>query len=149
MNFKKNIIDELKIEKIKVRKADPEKALILESLITNAMAIAKKSNREATNEDVMLAVKKTIKSLTGTLEQINNESPLAKHYIKETELLRTFLPKQIGEEVIANAIRKYIEEIGEPLSIKLMGRIMGKAKAEFGNAADMTVVSKLTREVLK
>ena len=66
---------------------------------------------------------------------------------EEIKIISNFLPKQMSEEEIKNAIDLVIEETNSK-SIKDMGNIMSNLKAKYAGRCDFSVVSKLARERL-
>ena len=71
----------------------------------------------------------------------------AENELKEAEILSKYLPEMASEEEIRAAVKDEISIMGE-VSIRQMGAIIGKMKAEFGNSADGAVMAKIVKEEL-
>lgn len=76
-----------------------------------------------------------------------SRSELAENERKEMAIISTYLPKQVSETDIKEAIYKAIEDLGvnNPSGF---GQVIGAVKKEFGNSADGALVAKLVKEVL-
>lgn len=141
-------IQEMQKEKILTSKTDKGRSLALSMLISTAKKIAKEENRETTEADIVLAAKRGIKSLTSTIEQVK-VGPIVEAYKKDVEIYKEFLPKMIDEDVLGKRIAEIVETIPEEeRTMKSMGRVIGVIKKEYGDAADMSMVSKITKELL-
>ncbi len=66
---------------------------------------------------------------------------------EEIAIIEEFLPRQLSEEEMAQAVREVIAETGAA-GLKDMGRVMGALKARFSGRMDMGRASKLVKERL-
>ena len=66
---------------------------------------------------------------------------------REVEILAGYLPEQVGEEELREAIRELVEAGGlsGPAGI---GRVMGQMMARYRGRADGSVINRLAREIL-
>ena len=76
----------------------------------------------------------------GRLELLESEN-------KEIEIISCFLPKQMTNVEISEAIEKIIKETNAS-SIKDMGNIMANLKKEYAGRCDFSLVAKIAREKL-
>ena len=76
----------------------------------------------------------------GRLELLESEN-------KEIEIISCFLPKQMTNVEISDAIEKIIKETNAS-SIKDMGSLMSKLKRDYAGRCDFSLVAKIAREKL-
>ena len=76
----------------------------------------------------------------GRLELLESEN-------KEIEIISCFLPKQMTNVEISEAIEKIIKETNAS-SIKDMGSLMSKLKKDYAGRCDFSLVAKIAREKL-
>ena len=76
----------------------------------------------------------------GRLELLESEN-------KEIEIISCFLPKQMTNVEISEAIEKIIKETNAS-SIKDMGSLMSKLKSDYAGRCDFSLVAKIAREKL-
>ena len=76
----------------------------------------------------------------GRLELLDSEN-------KEIEIISYFLPKQMTNVEISEAIEKIIKET-DASSIKDMGSLMSKLKKDYAGRCDFSLVAKIAREKL-
>ena len=76
----------------------------------------------------------------GRLELLESEN-------KEIEIISCFLPKQMTNVEISEAIEKIIKETNAR-SIKDMGSLMSKLKSDYAGRCDFSLVAKIAREKL-
>ena len=99
--------------------------------------------------DVLSIINKMIKQRRESLEQYQSAErhDLAEQEQNEINILENYLPQQLSEAEIHEAIKKAIASTGAT-SIKDMGKLMGALKSELQGKADMSVVSKLVKDSL-
>ena len=142
------MIKELQKEKIKIRKENPARSVVLGNIIEGAQKIAKLENREVNENDIILAAKKIIKTLTKALGEMK-PGPVGDSYLVEIKICSEFLPVLISEDILSEYIKNEISLLSEDeKTMRSMGNIIGKVKAEFGEAITMSVVSKMVKEGL-
>ena len=92
-------------------------------------------------------VKKRVES--ADLYRKNDRAELAEPEEKEAEILREFLPEQLGEAEISKIVEEVIAIAGmNDVSIQKMGQVIGAVKSKVGNAADGALVAKIVKEKL-
>lgn len=75
-----------------------------------------------------------------------NEASAEKE-LKEKEVIQEYLPEQMSEEELSVIIEKAIAETGAS-SMKEMGQVIGKVRAEVGSKGDGSLIAKITKEKL-
>lgn len=140
------MVKELQKEKIRIRKENPTRAVVLGNLIEGAKKIAKEENREPNENDIIVTAKKIIKTLIKALGEMK-PGPLGDSYLAEIKICTSFLPDMVSEDVISDFIDSEISKLEEK-SMRSMGTIIGKIKAKYGEAIDMSYVSKTVKERL-
>ena len=109
--------------------------------------VAKKKREEGLNDDEILAVfKRESKKRQDSIDLYekggNNEQ--AKKEISEKEIIDSYLPEQLSEEVVNQMIDAVITEMGiESLSKQDMGRVIGSVKSKAGPELDGSMLARL------
>ncbi len=65
----------------------------------------------------------------------------------ELEIINNYMPEQLGDEEVASAVDKAINDSGAN-SMKDMGKLMGMLKVQLQGKADMSLVSQLIKSRL-
>jgi uncharacterized protein YqeY len=66
---------------------------------------------------------------------------------KESEIISTFLPKQLSEEETRKICQEVIKSVGAS-SMKDMGKVMGALKAKHADSLDFSKVNSIIKEFL-
>ena len=105
---------------------------------------------EASEEDVQEVLQKQAKQRRDSIEQFEaaNRNELADKEKKELELLKSYLPKQMGEEEIKRLVDEAVASTGAT-SAADMGKVMGALMPKTKGKADGGLVSRLVREKLQ
>jgi uncharacterized protein YqeY len=90
-------------------------------------------------------VKKRAES--ATLYDQANRPELAENERAESKVLEAYLPEQVSEEDLKQAIDETIASLGVS-GPQAMGQVIGAVKAKFGNSADGATVARLVKEAL-
>ncbi len=77
----------------------------------------------------------------------NNRPELAEKEAQEIEVIERFLPKQLGEAEMQQAVEATVAEIGAT-SIKDMGKVMGALKAAYAGRMDFAKAGALVKAKL-
>ncbi|MFZ2314745.1 MAG: GatB/YqeY domain-containing protein [Gammaproteobacteria bacterium] len=112
-------------------------------LITAALKQREVDERIELNDEQVLAIlNKMIKQRRDSITQFEagNRPDLAAKEAAEVLIIQEYLPQQLSEAEIEQAIDAAFKETGIT-SAKDMGKIMGVLKAQLSGKADMTVVS--------
>lgn len=90
-------------------------------------------------------VKKSVES--AELYRNNGRAELAEPEEQEVEILREFLPEQLGEAEVVTIVEDVIANMDDA-SMQKMGQVIGAVKQKVGNAADGALVAKIVKEKL-
>ena len=136
--------------KSKDKKATSTLRLVLAAIKDRDIAARSKGNTLGISED-------EIKLLFQTMIKQRNEScqiyekagrnDLLESEKEEIRIISDFLPKQMTEKEISNAVESIIKETNSK-SIKDMGLLMSTLKEKFAGRCDFTLASKIAREML-
>ena len=98
------------------------------------------------DEAILEMLQKMIKQRHDSIDQYRagNRPDLVEQEAEEIEIIKRFLPKQMDEGEMAEAIDGIIEETGAA-SIKDMGKTMGVLKSRFAGRMDFTRASQLVK----
>lgn len=120
------------------------------SLVISAIALKEKESGitldEASEQEI---IQKELKQTKDALAQTpeSREDLIAENKAK-IAILESYLPKQMSEEEIREAINKIIEDDGLELTKKSQGPIMKKMMAQYKGLIDGKLVNKVLGEVL-
>jgi uncharacterized protein YqeY len=101
------------------------------------------------DEQVLATLNKMIKQRRDSISQYEagNRPDLAQKEAAEITVIQQYLPAQLNETEIKQAVEAAIKESGAT-SAKDMGKVMGLLKAKIQGKADMTLVSAQVKELL-
>ena len=135
-------LKELRMDMMKSKKSNPERAKVLSVMLATAQLIAKEDgSRDVTAEDIVQAAKTEAKMAK---QSKDSGAP----YSEETfTVTAEFLPKQMSEDELKTAISQMLE--GKEKSPKLMGQMMGQLKSKYTGLYDGKMASSLIKEALK
>jgi uncharacterized protein YqeY len=104
---------------------------------------------QLTAETETKILQKMVKQRKDALEiyQQQNRSDLAQKEQEEITLIEKFLPKQMSEEELKEALQKIIADVGAS-SPADMGKVMGLATKQLAGKADGKTISSLVKELL-
>ena len=102
-----------------------------------------------TEADLQALLMKMIKQRKESAEMYEKggRPDLAAQEREEIAIIEEFLPRQMTDEEIAEAVDAVIAETGAQ-SLKDMGRVMGALKAKYAGQMDMAKASRLVKEKL-
>jgi uncharacterized protein YqeY len=105
--------------------------------------------KELTDADVVAVIEKMIKQRRESIAQYEQASrkDLADVEKFELQLLSSYLPQQMSEAEISQAVDAAIAE-AKPVGIKDMGKVMAILKPRLAGKADMGKVSNLVKSKL-
>lgn len=124
--------------------------LILAALKDRDIAARGGGNDEGISEEDILAMLTTmVRQLRDaiTLYEEGGRQELADREQEEIEIIHGFLPKQLGEEEIADAVKEVISRLGAK-GLKDMGRIMSDLRGHFAGQMDFGRASQIVKERL-
>lgn len=105
--------------------------------------------RSLTEDEILAVITKQVKIRKESIEEFKKANRIDLVTLNEDELniLNEYLPKYLSLAEISAIIDQKIEELNAK-DAKDMGRVMSALKEELQNKADMSEVSKLTKEKL-
>jgi len=103
----------------------------------------------ATEEDVMAVIQKEAKQHRDSIEQFKaaNRPELVEKEEKELEIIKKYMPEEMGEDEIRKLVVDAISKSGAT-SASDMGKVMGVLMPQVKGKADGGLVSKIVREEL-
>ncbi len=148
MNLEQKIMAELKAAML----AKDEAALRSLRAVKAAILLAKTSEGaggELKEEDETKLLQKLVKQRKDSLEifEQQNRTDLAQKEKEEIAVIEKFLPKQLSQEEIRDALTRIIATTGAS-SPADMGKVMGVATRELAGKADGKTISALVKEML-
>lgn len=72
---------------------------------------------------------------------------LAEAEQKEIDVIKVYLPEQLGEDEVRSIVEAAIQQLGAN-GMSDMGKVIGVVKSKVGNTADGSLVAKLVKEAL-
>lgn len=128
------------------RARDRDRTVVLTSTISDIRNREIELGREATDDDVHEVVQRAVKRRREAAEQMRagNREDLASKEDQEAELLKQYLPAQLGEDEVRAFVREAIES-GATTMGAVMGRIMPRIKGVF----DGRDANRIVREELE
>ena len=148
MNLEQKIMAELKVAML----AKDEAALRSLRAVKAAILLAKTSEGaggELKEEDETKLLQKLVKQRKDSLEifEQQNRTDLAQKEKEEIAVIEKFLPKQLSQEEIRDALTRIIATTGAS-SPADMGKVMGVATRELAGKADGKTISAIVKEML-
>ena len=107
------------------------------------------ANGNISEEGELKLLQKLVKQRRDSLEIFNqqNRPDLAVKEQEEIAIIEKFLPKQLTEAEIKEAVEKIIAELGAT-SPADMGKVMGVASKQLAGKADGKIISAIVKEIL-
>ncbi len=101
------------------------------------------------DEDILSMLQKMVKQRqeSATIYAEAGRAELAQQEREEIDIISSFLPKQMDEADVRNAIQAAIGETGAA-SLKDMGKVVGALKAKYAGKMDFAKASALVKEML-
>jgi uncharacterized protein YqeY len=105
--------------------------------------------KDLTEDDITTLIKSEVKRRkeAATAFETGGRKEMAEKELTEASILEKYLPAQMSEEQIAQAIDKVIEA-DKPTAADF-GKVMGKLKGQLGNTADGSILARILKERLK
>jgi len=123
---------------------------LINAAIKDRDIAARTAGREAVSDEEILEILakmiKQRKESAATYEEAGRLD-LAQQEREEIDIIASFLPRQLGEEEMAEACREVVEEVGAE-SLKDMGKCMGALKEHYAGRMDFGKASTLVKKIL-
>jgi uncharacterized protein YqeY len=146
MSLRTQIKDDIKAA-MKAKEVQKRDALrLLDSALKQVEVDERK---ELTDEDVMAIIAKQIKQRNDAATQYRDagRDDLLEKELAEIAVFEAYLPAQMSDEELAEALKAIIAETGAE-SMKDMGKVMGAAKAKIGTQADGKRINECVKSLL-
>ena len=146
MTLKAQILDDVK----SAMRARDQKRLTALRLITSAIKQIEVDKRIDVDDQIVLGIlDKMVKQRRESLEQYESagRDDLAAQEEFELELISVYLPEALSDDEVAALIKRAITDTGAS-SIRDMGAVMNKLRAEVQGRADMKAVSSAVKAQL-
>ena len=100
--------------------------------------------------DIVKIIKKQVKMRADALADFTKagREDMVDAYKKEIEILKGYLPEEMGEEEIRAKVKEIADKLGIEANMKNMGMLMKNAMAELRDKADGSAVNKAVKEFL-
>lgn len=119
-------------------------------LLSSAMKqIEVDERKELNDEDVIKIIQKQVKQRNDAMTQYRDagREDLYEKEASEAAIFETYLPKQLSDEELENAIHTIIAETGAA-SMKEIGKVMGAASKTLGALADGKRINECAKKLL-
>jgi hypothetical protein len=132
-----------------MRAKDKERLAVLRQISAAIKQVEVDNRVDLSDDDIVVILTKMSKQRREALEQYENASRADLADIEKAELavIEEFMPEQLSEEEIAQAIQAAINE-AEASSIKDMGAVMNVLRPKIQGRADMAAVSGQVKSAL-
>jgi uncharacterized protein YqeY len=132
-----------------LKSGDKRRLSTLRLLLTSVTNERIRIGREVDDSEFLQLVQKAIKQRRDSADQYRkgNREELAAQEESEAEILAEFLPPQVGEEELRQAIESFIEQEGL-VGLAALGRVMQEMMSRYRGRADGGVINGIARDVL-
>ena len=139
MNLKERIANDMKEA---MKNQDKFSLSVLRMLKSALQLEGIQLKKDLADDEVMAVIKRNVKQRKDSMEEFQKygKTEEVENLEKEIALLKKYLPEELSDEQIEEAINQVFDEI-QPQSIKDMGRVMKELTSKIGTQADMSVVS--------
>ena len=150
MNLKEKLISDIKDAMRNGETLKRDTLRLLDSAIKNTEIEKKKREEGLSDEEVLEVIARAVKQRNDSIQQFTDggRPELAEKEQAELEILKTYLPEQMGEDEIRAIVKEIIAAAGT-VSPSDMGKIMGQAMGKMKGKADGNVVKRIVGEELK
>lgn len=119
-------------------------------LLSSAMKqIEVDERKELTDDDVIKIIQKQVKQRNDAMTQYRSagREDLYEQEASEAVIFEAYLPQQLSDEELENALRAIITEVGAA-SLKEIGKVMGAASKTLGAQADGKRINEYAKKLL-
>lgn len=144
-----SLLSIIKEDQLSARKAKlTAVSSVLTTLIGEAEMVGKNAGREVSDDEVTLTIQKFVKNINDTLRVLGDADPRSAVLQAEKSTLGKYLPKQLSEEALKEAITSIhagLSAAGEKVDV---GSIMKMLKTRFSGSYDGKLASTLIKAEL-
>ncbi len=146
MSLKEQLQQDLKTA---MKEKDTFKRDTIRFLMSAIKQVEVDTRKELSDEDIVKIIQKSVKQREEAARQYKEggREDLYEKEMKEAELLKTYLPKQLSDEELRIEVEKIIKEVGAT-SMKDMGKVMGVATKKLAGKADGKRINQMVKELL-
>ena len=138
------LYDEFRKEKmIALKEKDKLKNKVITNILSDLTYIKKELKQEPTEADSAKVVAKQVKQLKETMELSKDRTDKMAELEAELAVLEQYMPKQMSEEEIREAVVKLLEENGITAEPKNKGAIMKVVMPALNGKADGKDINKV------
>ena len=150
MSLKQQIFSDMKDAMKSGDTAKRDTLRMLDSMIKNTEIDLKKREEGLSDAEVQEVIARGIKQRrdAGAQYAEAGRPELAEKENAEIEILMTYMPEQLSEEAVAEAVTAVIAETGATTKADI-GKVMGAAMAKLKGQADGNLVKKIAEEKLQ
>ena len=132
-----------------MRAKDEAKLTSLRLVLTAIKKKEKEVRRSLKDPEVIAVVSSQIKQRQESIDQYRKagRQDLADVEEREIQVLQVFMPEQLSEEEMSQAVDEVIAEVGA-VSIKDMGKVMKASMAKLAGRADGRIISTMVKAKL-
>ena len=144
------MLDQLQEElKIAMKAREKAKMMGLRNIIGKIKAAQIDKGETLTDEESLKILKTAAKQLKQSIDQYRKggRDDLAEKEAFELTLLEKYLPEQLSEEQIRQAVKNIVKNTGAG-SMQDMGKVMGATMQELAGSADGKIVQNIVQEEL-
>jgi uncharacterized protein YqeY len=144
------ILETLRNEMFLARKnGEVDKANILGMAIASASNFKIEVQRDLTDEDLVMLLRKEEKKLKEAYTQFkeNGRADLASKEQLQLSVIQSFLPKLMSTEEIEKYVKEKLDEMGE-VNVRDMGKIIGMMMGQLKGKADGSEVSNAVKKLI-
>ncbi len=124
-----------------MKAGDKDRLKVVRLLLADIKRAEVDGRKELDDAGVLSVIEKAVKQRRDSIEQFEKggRDDLADNERQELEVIRTYLPEQLGDDELDALIDETISATGAE-SIRDMGKVMGAIKAKAAGRADMGAV---------
>ena len=138
------LYDEFRKEKmVALKEKDKLKNKVITNILSELTYIKKELKQEPTEADSAKVVAKQVKQLKETMELSKDRPDKMEELEAELAILEQYMPKQMSEDEIRDAVMKLLEEIGITAEPKNKGAIMKVVMPALNGKADGKDINKV------
>ncbi len=132
-----------------MKSKDTFKRDVVRFLMSAIKQVEVDERRELNDEDIQRIIQKSVKQREDAAAQYKEggREDLFEKEMKEAEILKSYLPKQLSDEELRAIIEETIKEVGAS-SMKDMGKVMGAVIKKTVGQADGKRINAIVKELL-
>lgn len=143
-----SVIEKLKTESMKMRKARDPLASKLVFALSEIDKVGKNSgNRETTDDEAIKVIQKIISNIDQTISLLPANSAVEYDLIREKTILNSVLPQMASDQEVLDFLRVFMTSHSKMSSVPKKGEIMKALRDHFGALADMKRAGQIATDI--